>query len=58
MEKGNNIPKNKKHFEKDETLQAIKKYKKQRQIEEENIEIEEMLEELDDSIYYMLKKIK
>lgn len=58
MEKENNTIKNKKHFEKDDVSEAMKKFKKQRKIKEECIEIEEMLEDLDDSIYHMVKNIK
>lgn len=58
MEKENNTSKNKKHFEKDENLEAIKKFKKQRKLKEQDIEIEEMLEDLDDNLYYMVKNIK
>lgn len=58
MEKENNTLKNKKHFEKDETLEAMKKIKKQRKLKEQDIQIEEMLEDLDDDLYHMVKHIK
>jgi len=59
MDKEKISNKNKKpNFDQDETLEAVKHSKKQRQLKENNIQLEEMLEDLDDHTYFLLKNMK
>lgn len=54
----NKEPKVKQKTEVDESEKVGKKLKIQRKTFEQDLELEEMLEELDDSVYYMVKNIK
>lgn len=54
----NKEPKIKQKSEVDESEKAGKKLKIQRKTFEQDLQLEEMLEELDDSVYYLVKNIK